>query len=218
MVCKSPGVALGILTADCAPVLFADRKSGIVGAAHAGWKGAVGGAVGGFIVGSGGALIAGGAGLTGAAAGAATIGVGAASGAGSSVAVQGLEIALDERESISGSEVVSDAVIGAVSNVVAAPLGNKAEDLINKTVDSKLGKQALNNLKKEFRNKAKSSGNLTKKQIKAVGNANAKSAFGQLEERFSNVRAAAQSGFKTVAEGVFQFFSGQADEQTGDDR
>ena len=43
MVCKSPGMALGILTADCAPVLFADRKSGIVGAAHAGWKGAVGG-------------------------------------------------------------------------------------------------------------------------------------------------------------------------------
>ncbi|HKD46998.1 MAG TPA: peptidoglycan editing factor PgeF [Rhizomicrobium sp.] len=38
-----PGVALGILSADCAPVLFADAKAGVIGAAHAGWKGAVGG-------------------------------------------------------------------------------------------------------------------------------------------------------------------------------
>lgn len=37
------GVALGILTADCAPVLFADAEAGVVGAAHAGWKGALGG-------------------------------------------------------------------------------------------------------------------------------------------------------------------------------
>ncbi len=36
-----PGVALGIVTADCAPVLFADRRAGVVGAAHAGWRGAV---------------------------------------------------------------------------------------------------------------------------------------------------------------------------------
>jgi len=43
MVTTSPGVALGILTADCAPVLLADRKLGIVAAAHAGWKGAVSG-------------------------------------------------------------------------------------------------------------------------------------------------------------------------------
>lgn len=43
MVTTVPGLALGILTADCAPVLFADRKQGIVAAAHAGWKGAVGG-------------------------------------------------------------------------------------------------------------------------------------------------------------------------------
>jgi YfiH family protein len=34
---------LGIITADCAPVLFADAESNIVGAAHAGWRGAVGG-------------------------------------------------------------------------------------------------------------------------------------------------------------------------------
>ena len=34
---------LGILTADCAPVLFADAKAGVIGAAHAGWKGALGG-------------------------------------------------------------------------------------------------------------------------------------------------------------------------------
>jgi YfiH family protein len=37
------GLALGILTADCAPVLFADAEAGVVGAAHAGWRGAVGG-------------------------------------------------------------------------------------------------------------------------------------------------------------------------------
>ncbi|TGX52671.1 peptidoglycan editing factor PgeF [Sphingomonas gei] len=38
-----PGLALGILTADCAPVLLADAEAGVVGAAHAGWKGALGG-------------------------------------------------------------------------------------------------------------------------------------------------------------------------------
>lgn len=38
-----PGLALGILTADCAPVLFADPDAGVIGAAHAGWKGALGG-------------------------------------------------------------------------------------------------------------------------------------------------------------------------------
>jgi len=43
MVTDRPGFALGILTADCAPVLLADRTAGIVGAAHAGWKGAIGG-------------------------------------------------------------------------------------------------------------------------------------------------------------------------------
>ena len=43
LVTNRPGLALGILTADCAPVLFADAQAGIVGAAHAGWKGALGG-------------------------------------------------------------------------------------------------------------------------------------------------------------------------------
>lgn len=43
MVTDRPGILLGILTADCAPVLFADVESGIVGAAHAGWRGAVAG-------------------------------------------------------------------------------------------------------------------------------------------------------------------------------
>lgn len=38
-----PGLLLGIVTADCAPVLFADREAGVVGAAHAGWRGAHGG-------------------------------------------------------------------------------------------------------------------------------------------------------------------------------
>ena len=37
------GVALGIVTADCAPVLFADAAAGVIGAAHAGWRGAVAG-------------------------------------------------------------------------------------------------------------------------------------------------------------------------------
>src|SRR5579872_3173773 len=40
MVTNLPGVMLGILTADCAPVLLADAEAGVIGAAHAGWKGA----------------------------------------------------------------------------------------------------------------------------------------------------------------------------------
>jgi YfiH family protein len=43
MVTATPGLALGILTADCAPVLLADHKAKVIGAAHAGWKGALGG-------------------------------------------------------------------------------------------------------------------------------------------------------------------------------
>ena len=43
LVTDRPGLALGILTADCAPVLLADQAAGVVGAAHAGWKGAIGG-------------------------------------------------------------------------------------------------------------------------------------------------------------------------------
>jgi YfiH family protein len=43
MVTQTPGLALCILTADCVPVLFADAQAGIVGAAHAGWKGALAG-------------------------------------------------------------------------------------------------------------------------------------------------------------------------------
>ena len=43
MVTATPGLALGILTADCAPVLLADPKAKVIGAAHAGWKGALGG-------------------------------------------------------------------------------------------------------------------------------------------------------------------------------
>jgi YfiH family protein len=43
MVTRRPGVALGIVTADCAPVLFCDVAAGVVGAAHAGWRGACGG-------------------------------------------------------------------------------------------------------------------------------------------------------------------------------
>lgn len=40
LVTNRPGVVLGVLTADCAPVLFCDAQAGVVGAAHAGWKGA----------------------------------------------------------------------------------------------------------------------------------------------------------------------------------
>jgi len=45
IVTDRPGLALGILTADCAPVLLADAAGGVVAAAHAGWKGAFGGVV-----------------------------------------------------------------------------------------------------------------------------------------------------------------------------
>jgi polyphenol oxidase len=43
IVTATPGVALAILTADCQPVLFADRDAGVIGAAHAGWRGALDG-------------------------------------------------------------------------------------------------------------------------------------------------------------------------------
>lgn len=43
IVTDRPGLALAILTADCAPVLFADPAAGVIGAAHAGWRGALGG-------------------------------------------------------------------------------------------------------------------------------------------------------------------------------
>ena len=45
LVTDRPGLALGILTADCAPVLLADVEAGVVGAAHAGWRGALGGVI-----------------------------------------------------------------------------------------------------------------------------------------------------------------------------
>ncbi|MEL6913706.1 MAG: peptidoglycan editing factor PgeF [Pseudomonadota bacterium] len=41
MVTRMPGLALGVLAADCQPVLFADARAGVIGAAHAGWKGAL---------------------------------------------------------------------------------------------------------------------------------------------------------------------------------
>lgn len=43
VVTATPGVVLGIVTADCGPILFADCHAGVVGAAHAGWRGAAGG-------------------------------------------------------------------------------------------------------------------------------------------------------------------------------
>jgi len=41
LVTATPGVLLTVLTADCQPVLFADREAGVIGAAHAGWRGAL---------------------------------------------------------------------------------------------------------------------------------------------------------------------------------
>lgn len=43
LVTRTRGIALGVLTADCGPVLFADRHAQVIGACHAGWKGAVSG-------------------------------------------------------------------------------------------------------------------------------------------------------------------------------
>ncbi len=39
------GLAIGVVTADCGPLLFVDAKAGVIGAAHAGWQGAVGGVI-----------------------------------------------------------------------------------------------------------------------------------------------------------------------------
>lgn len=46
MVTNQPGLALGILTADCVPVLLADAETRVIGAAHAGWRGALSGVLG----------------------------------------------------------------------------------------------------------------------------------------------------------------------------
>lgn len=43
MVTNRPGIALGVLAADCAPILFADSEAGVVGAAHGGWRGTLSG-------------------------------------------------------------------------------------------------------------------------------------------------------------------------------
>lgn len=45
MATDRPGIGLAILTADCGPVLFADAQAGVIGAAHAGWRGALGGVI-----------------------------------------------------------------------------------------------------------------------------------------------------------------------------
>jgi len=45
MVTDRPGLALGIITGDCAPVLLADAEAGVIGAAHAGWRGAAAGVI-----------------------------------------------------------------------------------------------------------------------------------------------------------------------------
>lgn len=45
MVTKERGIALGVLTADCVPLLLVDTKAGVIGAAHAGWRGALSGII-----------------------------------------------------------------------------------------------------------------------------------------------------------------------------
>jgi YfiH family protein len=45
LVTTAPNLAISILTADCTPILFADREAGVIGAAHAGWRGALGGMI-----------------------------------------------------------------------------------------------------------------------------------------------------------------------------
>ena len=45
LVTRTPGLAIGVSTADCGPLLFADAQAGVIGAAHAGWRGALGGVI-----------------------------------------------------------------------------------------------------------------------------------------------------------------------------
>jgi YfiH family protein len=45
VVTRVPGLAIGVSTADCGPLLFADAQAGVIGAAHAGWRGAAGGVI-----------------------------------------------------------------------------------------------------------------------------------------------------------------------------
>lgn len=45
IVTRKPALAIGVSTADCGPLLFADSEAGVVGAAHAGWRGAIGGVI-----------------------------------------------------------------------------------------------------------------------------------------------------------------------------
>lgn len=45
VVTRTPGLAIGVSTADCGPLLFADEEAGVVGAAHAGWRGAFTGVI-----------------------------------------------------------------------------------------------------------------------------------------------------------------------------
>jgi polyphenol oxidase len=45
LVTRTPGIALGVTTADCGPLLFADPHARVIGTAHAGWKGAFGGVI-----------------------------------------------------------------------------------------------------------------------------------------------------------------------------
>lgn len=45
IVTRTPGIALSVLTADCQPILFAENEAGVIGVAHAGWRGALAGVI-----------------------------------------------------------------------------------------------------------------------------------------------------------------------------
>ncbi|HEX3440521.1 MAG TPA: peptidoglycan editing factor PgeF [Pseudolabrys sp.] len=45
VITRTPGLAIGVSTADCGPLLFADHEAGVIGAAHAGWRGAFTGVI-----------------------------------------------------------------------------------------------------------------------------------------------------------------------------
>ena len=156
-------------------------------------KGALGGAVGGFVVGSGAGLI-GGVGLTGGSAVLATGAAGGIGGAASSLAVQGLEIGLGERESISGDEVVTDALIGIPANILSAGAGNFVNDAVEGAIKSRVNKSALRELKKNIRKTLKKDPNISTKGARRAANATAKEVMKSRTGQLSTVKVTIQSG------------------------
>jgi len=177
-------------------------------------KGAAGGTVRGFIVGSGASLIAG-AGLTGGSAILATGAAGGLGGAGSSVAVQGLEISFGERKSISGTVVVTDALIGIPANIISAGMGNVVDDAVERTIKSKINRSALRQLKRTIRKTLKKNPNISAKEARRAANVTAKEIMKNRSGKLSTVRVAIQSGSATVIEAGVQTVTNKVDEEIG---